>query len=130
MGKVTGFHHVAIRSADFDRTVEFYREVMGLPLKTSWTGSKGRAALIEISSGSYIEVFEWEPTSMTGEPAILHFSFRTDDVDGMTERARAHGYTVTMEPTSMDIRSSAGLMKLRLSFVLGPDGEEIELMSS
>lgn len=130
MSKITGVHHIAIRAADFDRSVRFYSETMGLRVKNTWTRTTGRAALIEIAAGSYMEIFEWPPTSLTGEPVILHFCLRTDDVDAMTERARAAGFAITVEPVNADIETSIGLMKLRLSYVRGPDGEDIELMSS
>lgn len=130
MSNITGVHHIAVRAADFDRSVQFYKNTLGLETKNTWSRKEGRAALIEIVPGSYIEIFEWPPTTLTGEPVILHFCLRTDDVDGMTERARADGYAVTVEPQSLDIETSIGVTKLRLSYVRGPDGEDIELMSS
>jgi glyoxylase I family protein len=130
MAKITGVHHIAVRALDFDRSVAFYTTVLGLPLKSTWTRKTGRAAFVEISPGSYMEIFEWAPVEHSGEAPILHFCLRTDDVDGMTERARAAGYRITVEPVNSDIETSIGLMKLRLSYVEGPDGEAIELMSS
>ena len=130
MSTITGVHHIAIRATDFDRTMRFYNDTLGLATKASWTRDTGRAALVEIASGSYMEIFERAPTEYSGTAPILHFCFRTDDVDGMTERARAAGHRVITEPLSLDIDTSIGPMKLRLAFVEGPDGEEIELMAS
>ena len=130
MSKVTGVHHIAVRALDFDRSVRFYTQTLGLTLKNTWMQPTGRAGLVEIAHGNYMEIFEWKPTSMTGEPVILHFCLRTDDVDGLTERARAYGFAVTTEPLSLGLDTSIGRMSLRLSYISGPDGEEIELMSS
>ena len=130
MSTITGVHHIAIRAADFDRTIRFYTETLGLTTKATWTRGSGRAALVEIAPGSYMEIFERDAATFDGSPPILHFCFRTDDVDGLTERVRAAGYRVTTEPLSLDIETDIGLMKLRLAFVAGPDGEEIELMTS
>jgi glyoxylase I family protein len=130
MSKITGVHHVAVRSRDFDGTIRFYTEALGLTVNMTWDRPEGRAALIDIAHDSYMEIFEWKPTSMTGEPVILHFCLRTDDVDGATERVRSLGYAVTTEPLSLDIETSRGTMRLRLSYVRGPDGEDIELMTS
>jgi glyoxylase I family protein len=130
MAKITGVHHIAVRALDFDRSVRFYTETLGLALKATWTRSTGRAAFVEISQGCYMEIFEWQFETFTGEPPILHLCLRTDDVDAMTERARADGYRITVEPVDSPISASIGVMRLRLSYVEGPDGEKIELMSS
>lgn len=130
MSKITGVHHIAVRARDFDRSVRFYTQTLGLKLKNTWTQPTGRAGLVEIAPCSYVEIFEWKPTSMSGEPVILHLCLRTDDVDGVTERVRGDGFAVATEPLSLDLDTSIGPMKLRLSYVSGPDGEEIELMSS
>jgi glyoxylase I family protein len=130
MSKITGVHHIAIRAVDFDRSIGFYTDTLGLSLKNTWVRKTGRAALIEITPGSYMEIFEWQPPPPASELVLNHFCLRTDDVDGMTERARAAGYPVTVGPLSTEAETSIGTMKLRLSFVKGPDGEDIELMSS
>jgi glyoxylase I family protein len=86
--------------------------------------------MIEIAPGSYMEVFERSSEAFAGNPPILHLALRTDDVDGMTERARAAGYRVEIEPHSVDLSTTIGTVALRLAFIDGPDGESIELMSS
>lgn len=130
MSKITGVHHIAVRAADFDRSLAFYTETLGLPLKATWLLRERRVAFVEIVPGSIVEIFERDPESFSGSPPILHFSFRTDDVSGMTERVRAAGFRVTTEPKDFPIETSAGPMALHLSFVEGPDGEVIEFMAS
>jgi catechol 2,3-dioxygenase-like lactoylglutathione lyase family enzyme len=130
MSKISGVHHIAVRALDFERSVRFYNETLGLATKNTWTREQGRACLIEITPGSYIEIFEWQPETFSGEPPILHYCLRTDDVDGMVERARSDGYAVTIEPLSHDVETSIGVMHLRLAYIEGPDGEKIELMTS
>jgi glyoxylase I family protein len=130
MTKITGVHHIAIRSLDFDRSIRFYTETLGLTLKATWPRKVGRGALVEVTPGSYIEIFEDPPATFDGTPAILHFALRTDDVRGMTERARSDGYAVRIEPFDVTLESTIGPMMLRLAFVTGPDGEDIELMTS
>jgi catechol 2,3-dioxygenase-like lactoylglutathione lyase family enzyme len=130
MSKITGVHHVAVRASDFDRTIAFYTEVIGLSLSATWQTDRGRAAFVEIVPGSYMEIFERPAEEIHGDPPILHFCLRTDDVVAMTERARAAGYPVGIEPKTLDIATSAGTKSLHLAFVDGPDGEQVEFMAS
>ena len=130
MSTITGVHHIAVRAADFERSLRFYTDTLGLSVTATWQTRNGRAAFVEVSPRSYIEIFERPAASFTGKPAILHVCLRTADVDGMTERVRAAGYPVTVEPTFVDLETSIGPTRMRLSFVDGPDGEEIEFMSS
>jgi len=129
MTQITGAHHIAIRTIQFDRCIAFYTQALGLAMTATWTTRTGRAAMVEIAAGSYVEIFE-RPASTEANPVILHFCLRTDDVVGMTERVRAAGYRVTTEPLTLDLETSIGMVKLHLAFVEGPDGESIELMAS
>jgi len=56
-----------------------------------------------------------------------HFCFRTDDVDAATERARAAGAEVTVEPKDIAVFGEPKI-PVRLAFFKGPDGEICELM--
>jgi catechol 2,3-dioxygenase-like lactoylglutathione lyase family enzyme len=115
MSKITGVHHIAIGSLDFDGSIRFYTVTLGLTLKTIWQRKVGRGALVEVMPGSYVEIFEDPPDSFDGTPVILHFALRTDDVHGMTERARSDGYAVRIEPFDVTLESTIGPMKLRLA---------------
>lgn len=129
MTQITGMHHVAIRTSRFDDSIRFYTEVLGLPQKAGWK-REARAALIEVSPGSYIEIFERDEAEASGQPMILHFCLRTDDVDGMLARVRDAGAKVTVEPLETTLDTEIGPVTLRLAFFEGPDGEVIELMTS
>lgn len=133
---VTGFHHVAIRARDFDRSVRFYTEVIGLTPKVVWGQAPQRAIMLGAGDAVYLEVFERpeQPTASEGEAVILHFALRTHDTIGMLERARAAGCPVTMEPRRVDIANTAAGMPdkvpVHIAFVTGPDGESIEFFEN
>src|SRR5690242_21958338 len=87
-----GYHHVAIRAADFDGTLRFYTEALGFRVKVRWGEGDGRAALLDTGDGNYMEVFaggKRAPGELPPEGAVLHFAFRTTDCDAALERARA-----------------------------------------
>jgi glyoxylase I family protein len=126
---IKGFHHTAIRSSNFDASVRFYTEVLGLNIRITWGEGSSRAAMIDAGDGNYVEIFE-RPAFDSAENTILHFALRTDDCSGMTEKIRAAGLEITMEPKELTIDSSAGPIPVKISFFKGPDGELVELFEN
>lgn len=126
-----GFHHVAIRSRNFDKTVRFYTEVLGFTPRINWQAAPKRAVMLDAGDGNYLEVFE-DPAAAAGGGGgpILHFALRCDDTDAALERARDAGCEVTMEPTPIDIDAQEGRVPVRIAFCKGPDGELIEFFQN
>lgn len=125
-----GFHHVAIRAKDFDKSVAFYTNVLGFTKKITWGDKPGRAIMLDTGDGNYLEIFErpaqeWKDS----DASILHFAIRTDDCDAAMELARAAGCEITMEPKSLDI-GSVPPTPVRIAFFKGPDGEIIEFFQN
>ena len=54
-----GFHHVAIRAADFDATVKFYTVGLGCAVRYEFSapGRIDRAAFLDLGDERFIEVF-------------------------------------------------------------------------
>jgi glyoxylase I family protein len=126
-----GFHHVAIRSRDFDAAVAFYTETLGFVEKIAWGDAPNRAVMLDTGDGNYLEIFERPgETGGSDDGVILHMAFRTHDVDAALERARAAGREVTMEPKDVDIPSRPHTTPVRIAFFKGPDGEVIELFQN
>ncbi|MEO7934140.1 MAG: VOC family protein [Chthoniobacterales bacterium] len=130
MAKILGFHHTAIRSADFDRSIAFYTEVLGLQVKITWGAENERAAMIDAGDGNYIEVFERGAATVPSEATILHFALRTDDCSAMLETVRSAGAEITMEPKEITIASNIGPVPVKIAFFKGPDGEIVELFEN
>jgi glyoxylase I family protein len=126
-----GFHHIAIRVRDFDRSVGFYTGVLGFPAKVAWGQQPGRAVMLDTGNGNYLEVFERPGQApATQEGQILHLALRTDHCDTLLERVRAAGCTVTMEPKSVEIPSTPSPTPVHIAFFTGPDGELVELFQN
>ncbi len=127
-----GFHHVAIRARDFDKSRRFYVEVLGFREKIRWGEAPKRAVMLDAGKGDYLEIFERPdlPPPPDGDAAILHFAIRTDDTDAATQRAREAGAVVTIEPKDVNIPSTPGPTPVRISFCKGPDGEVIEFFQN
>lgn len=129
MAKIIGFHHTAIVTRDFEASVRFYTETLGMKEKVSWGVKPERAIMIDAGDGNYVEIFERLDASPK-DGTILHFALRTDDCTAMTERVRAEGLEITVEPKDVTIDSSIGPVPVRISFFKGLNGEIVELFEN
>lgn len=128
-----GFHHVAIRAADFGRSYKFYVDGLGFTEKMAWGKAPRRAVMLDTGDGNYLEIFERPelPAPVQAEgAAIMHFAIRTEDCDAAATRAVAAGGVITMEPKDVPIDSSIGEVVVRIAFFKGPDGEVVELFQN
>lgn len=123
----TGFHHVALRARDYEKSLAFYTEGMGFPLAHSWGEDDRRIALLNLGDGNYLELFA-TPTDLeiTGGNQFFHLALRSVDVDADIEKVRALGCPITIEPKSVDVNGKT----IRVGFFLGPDGETWEFFQN
>ena len=132
-----GFQHVAVRTQDFEGSGSFYKDLLGCEPTIAWGEAPKRAIMLDTGDGNYIEIFErvdQAPPPRDTEHAILHFAFRTDNVDTVMERVRGAGVEVTMEPTDLEVENTTdvrpALVPVRIAFFKGPSGEVIELFAN
>jgi len=125
-----GIHHVALRARDFERSLAFYRDTLGLRVKVAWGDAPARAAMLDTGRGGILEIFE-QPDAPPPEEngPLLHFALHVASVDAVIAAARAAGLTVTVEPRSVTIAATGGRepYPVRIAFFRGPDGELVEL---
>ena len=119
---IKGIHHVSLKCSskeEFDKTVEFYRDILGLSVLRSWdTG-----IMFDTGSG-IIEIFSNGDGNLK-QGTIRHFALATDDVDACVKAVREAGYEVFIEPKNIEIQSDP-VFPARIAFCIGPVGEEIE----
>ncbi len=125
-----GFHHIAIRAYDFDKTLAFYNEAMGYERVYGWGQPGHRAALLGMGDGNYTEVFEGRASGdVPSEGAILHYAVRVADTDAAYARAIAAGAKSQAAPYDVDIQGDR-VVHVRIAFIQGLDGEVIEFFQN
>jgi glyoxylase I family protein len=125
-GQLNGFHHIALRANDFDATVRFYTEALGLTQTAAWGEGNGRAVMLHAGNGNYLEIFAGGANEPKPEGAYLHLAFVTEDCDAAFRQAVAAGAEVQMEPKSLTIPAAPSPLPVRIAFCRGLDGEVIE----
>ena len=100
---ITGFHHVCIKTRDWDRTLAFYVTALGFTEKITWRTAPNRAAM-----------------------------FDTGHLDHVAERVRATGAQITTEPKDVTIATTNAHapVPIRIFFCEGPNGEIIEFFQN
>ncbi|MDF3131208.1 VOC family protein [Kiritimatiellaeota bacterium B1221] len=127
--QITGFHHTAIKVADFELCLAFYK-ALGIETARSWGESPKRAAMLDAGDGNYIEVFEGGDADAASEARMIHFALRTPDTDAAHAAALAAGATEKMAPKDVEIPSHQGPLPVRISFVISPTGEIVEFFQN
>lgn len=128
--KGMSYAHMAIAAKDFDQSLAFYR-ALGLTLYTSWGTGDDRIALLDIGDGSFLELFARPDLAGDGEGSpFLHYAFGVQNVDEAYRLAVAAGATPLKPPAEMPLDAHPRALTLRVAFVKGPSGEELEFFKT
>ena len=127
-----GFHHVCVKTRDWDRTIEFYRDVLGCTEKIAWRAAPQRAIMLDTGDGNYLEVFEDLDYRPAPHGSVVHFALRTTRLDEVAALVRTAGAKITVEPKDVTLATTngAGAVIIRVFFCEGPNGEVIEFFQN
>lgn len=126
--KGMGFHHIALKCKDLDKSVQMYM-ALGMKEVRRWVEKSGsRAVMLDVGDGGRIEMFSGGNDEYSAKGKWLHFAMKVDDVDAAFAVARAAGFAEHIAPKDVVMETSipAG-MAMRIAFVVGNDGELLEL---
>jgi len=129
---ISGFHHVCIKTRDWDRTLAFYVNTLGFTEKITWRTAPNRAVMLDTGDGNYLEVFEDLAYEPAANGAVIHFALRTSRLDEVAALVRATGAKITMEPKDVTIATTNAHapVPIRIFFCEGPSGEVIEFFQN
>lgn len=122
------FLHTMLRVGDLDRSIAFYRDVMGMQLISRKDYPEGKFTLAFLGYGRNPEHAELELTYNWGVDhyelgnAYGHIAIGVDDIYAVCERIRQAGGNITREPGPMKHGTTV------LAFVQDPDGYKVELI--
>ena len=139
---IRGIHHTAISCIDIERSVAFYRDLLGFELVMEHDWPEGQAdtnrthALPETASrvailrcgNAMLELFQYrtpeprpvDPERRLIDHGIIHFCIDVTDIDGEYERLKAGGMNFHCEPVDYGT--------CRCTYGRDPDGNVIELI--
>lgn len=129
-GSLTGVHHVAVKTLDYARTMDFYTNLLGLKVRVEWTAPDGRQlALLDLGGGSHVEVIAFGegtvPAAGGQDHPWMHVAFATANPDVLWQQAISAGYPSVIAPKDVEL----GGLQVRIAFFEGPNREVIELFS-
>jgi catechol 2,3-dioxygenase-like lactoylglutathione lyase family enzyme len=144
MAGITGAHHTSFTVADLEKSVAFFRDVLGLELLftrevgdaylgriVGLPGAVVKAALVRVpGSGHHVELFQYlHPAGETYrprpcDPGSCHLSLLADDLPALYRQLRAKGVDFTSEPVMIEAGPNRGGYGV---YLLDPNGILIEL---
>ena len=124
MAKISRLLHTRYRVNDLERTVKFYRDVLGLEEVGRHKSPRG-SELVFMKAPASEELIELCSYPASGpvqvQPDLTHLAFQVDDLEAFARELEKKGVKLSDGPT----KSSTGSV---FAFVDAPDGYEIELI--
>jgi lactoylglutathione lyase len=116
--------HTRYRVADLEKTVAFYKDVLGLKEIRRHTSGRGSQLVFfkAPQSDEEIEICKFDQSGpVTVGPDLTHLAFEVEDLDKFSREAAARGYPLSDGPHRTE-RGDA------IAFIDAPEGYEIELI--
>ena len=120
---VTKLLHTRYRVADLDKTISFYKDVLGLEEIRRHKSPRGSELVFLKTPGSeeLLEICCYPASGpVVVGPDLTHLAFQVDDLEAFAKHAAEKGYPLSDGPT----QSSSG----KFAFIDAPEGYEIELI--
>jgi len=115
--------HTRYRVQDLEKTLSFYKDVLGLKEVRRHTSGRGSQLVFlkAPDSEGEIEICKFDESGpIVVGPDLTHLAFEVDDLDQFARHAEEKGYQLSDGPHSTG--------SSRIAFIDAPEGYEIELI--
>jgi lactoylglutathione lyase len=115
--------HTRYRVRDLEKTVSFYKDVLGLKeLRRHTSGRGSQLVFLKAPEGDEeIEICKFDQSGpVVVSPDLTHLAFEVDDLEKFAREAAAKGYPLSDGPHSTG--------NSKIAFVDAPEGYEVELI--
>jgi lactoylglutathione lyase len=146
-GSVEGVSHFGIQVADLERSIAFYRDLLGLELIAEWVrdqpyiqelvgypGVELNVAVFRLpGSASFLEILEYRNVQRhavdpaTANPGTAHLCVYVDDLETLHERLAAGGARFVSPIKSPTAGPNTGG---KVIYMIDPDGIRVELLET
>ena len=114
--------HTMVRVSDIDKSLRFYRDLLGLKEVRRMENEKGRYTLIFLAppgqEDAPVELtYNWDPEVYAGGRNFGHLAYEVDDIYAFCERLMKAGVTINRPPRDG-----------RMAFVRSPDDISVEIL--
>jgi len=140
-------HHAGIQVADLERSIRFYRDILGFELVFQWnpqaeyirtiTGypeADIHAAVLKMPGADvFLEILEYRNVekapvdTRTANPGTAHLAFFTDDCEGLYAELTAKGVESVSPPVTPSLGPNKGG---RAVYMIDPDGIRVEFIQN
>jgi lactoylglutathione lyase len=147
MASISRPHHTGIQVADLERSIAFYRDILGFELIFRWNPQAEyigvivgypdvdlhAAILRPPNSEVFLEILEYRNVdktpvdTRTANPGTCHIAFFVDDCDALYEELKALGVDSVSAPVTPTIGPNTGG---RAVYMIDPDGIRVELITT
>ena len=147
MPTILNLHHAGIQVADLERSIRFYRDILGFELSFQWNPQAEyirtvvgypdadiHAAVLRLPGANvFLEILEYRNVekapidTRTANPGTAHIAFLTDDCDGLYAELKAKGVESVSEPVTPSIGPNKGG---RAVYMIDPDGIRVEFIQT
>jgi len=118
---ISGTHHVAITTPNFEKMCKFYTETLGLRKVGSFSGKN----IIFVDAGNTtIEIVERNEPLALSRIGWAHFAFEVKDIAATHKELTAKGIEFHIPPKLFPDENPA----VKLAFFKDPDGNDLELV--
>lgn len=121
---LTKLLHTRYRVNDLEKTVHFYRDVLGLQEVSRHTSPRGSTLVFfkAPASEELIEICHYPASGdVKVQPDLTHLAFEVENLEAFAQEAAAKGFPLSDGP----VTTSSGS---RIAFIDAPEGYEIELI--